>query len=318
MRIRFGYVAIAQNVPQGSPNKTITVKSLQKIADLSLRNSRLRHILAENLHTTIRILRYNAAHEIQLYRMTSKTVPLATHPITTGWNYIEEFQDEWRQIGDIIKKHKMRISAHPDHYTVLNSQKPEVLDAALLDLDYHANIFTALGLGVTPQLVLHIGGIYNSKQDSATRFIHHFSQLPEHIRLRLMLENDDKSYGAADVLALCQTLHCPMVLDIHHHTCHNNREDLAHLWANIANTWGNNVPKIHVSSPKNDKDFRSHAAFVKVADFLPFLKSAKELNRDFDVMVEAKEKDIAMFQLLDELQKVPGIKRVGNATIEYL
>lgn len=317
MIVRFGYVAIAMNVPQGSPNKTITVKTIEKLSDPTARRNRLRLLLGENLHTTLRILRYNAAHAISIYRLTSKTVPLATHPITAGWNYIEDFVDEWREIGDMIKKHNMRISAHPDHYTLLNSPKPEVLVSALRDLEYHAAIFEALGLAAAPQLVLHIGGLYNSKQDSIDRFIHVFNQLPDSIRLRLMLENDDKSYGAADVLTLCQTLHCPMVLDIHHHTCHNKGEKLIDIWSSVTDTWGNNIPKIHVSSPKNSKDFRSHADTVQLEDFLPFLISAKELNRDFDVMVEAKQKDAAMFQLLDDLEKVPGIKRVGQAAIEY-
>jgi len=317
MRVRFGYVAIALNVLQGSPNKTITVKTMETIADHDVRMSRLRRLLQENLDTTLRILHYNAAHDVYIYRMTSKTVPLATHPITTGWNYIEEFQDEWHKIGNLIKKHNMRISAHPDHYTLLNSQKTNVLESALRDLDYHVALFEALGLPPAPQLVLHLGGLYKNKQASIARFITTFNQLPEGIRLRLMLENDDKSYGVMDVLTLCQTLNCPMVLDIHHHMCHNNGEELAPLWTHIVNTWGHHLPKIHVSSPKNDKDFRSHADLVKVEDFLPFLKTAKELNRDFDVMVEAKQKDVAMFYLLDELEKVPGVKRVGNATIEY-
>ena len=318
MLVRFGYVAIAMNIPNGSPNKTVTVKTLETIADPDARINRLRRILRENLDTTLRILYYNAAHGIHLYRMTSNTVPLATHPITTGWNYIEEFQDNWCKIGALIKKHNMRISAHPDHFTLLNSQKPEVLESALRDLDYHVSLFEALGLSPAPQLILHIGGLYNNKQAAIARFINVFNQLPEGLRLRLMLENDDKSYGAMDVLTICQNLNCPMVLDIHHHTCHNNGEDLAVLWPNIVNTWGNSVPKIHVSSSKNCKAFRSHADSVEVADFLPFLKVAKELNRDFDVMVEAKHKDIAMFHLLDELEKVPGVKRVDNATIEYL
>jgi len=317
MLVRFGYVAIAMNVPNGSPNKTITVKTIEKIENPDTRMNRLRRILKENLDTTLRILYYNAAHGIHLYRMTSKTVPLATHPITSDWNYIEEFQDNWRRIGAMIKKYDMRISAHPDHYTLLNSQKPDVVESALGDLNYHSRLFDALGLSPAPQLVLHIGGLYNNKQSAIARFIHRFNQLPENLRLRLMLENDDKSYSANDVLGLCRTLNCPMVLDIHHHLCHNNGEHLADLWPDIMNTWENNIPKIHVSSPKSTKSFRSHADNVEIGDFLPFLNIAKEFNRDFDVMVEAKQKDIAMFHLLDELEKVPGIKRISDATIEY-
>lgn len=315
--IRFGYVAIAMKIPNGSPNKTITVKTLETIKDPNDKLSRLRHLLRENLATTLRILYYNIAHGIHVYRLTSKTVPLATHPIAAGWDYIGEFQEQWRAIGDLIQKHNMRISAHPDHYTLLNSPKPEVLQSALRDLDYHVSIFNAIGLIANPQLILHVGGLYNNKVDSIQRFITIFQQLPEDIRQRLIIENDDKSYTAIDVLTLCQNINCPMVLDIHHHKCNNRGEELSDLWPYIVNTWGSKVPKIHVSSPKSTTEFRSHAALVEVEDFFPFLKIAKELDQDFDVMIEAKEKDIAMFHLVAELEKLPGIKRVGPATIAY-
>lgn len=317
MRIRFGYVAIALDVPAGSPNKTVTVKTLEKIADPAGRISRLRRVAAENLQTTVRILRYNAAKQIHVYRLTSKTVPLATHSSTAGWDYLGEFREEWRQIGEYMREHGMRISAHPDHYTLLNSPQPEVLAASLRDLDYHVSLLEAMGFPPGPQLVLHVGGNYGCKEESTARFIRQFRQLPERVKCRVMLENDDKVYAAADVLAICGQIGQPMVLDIHHHACVNQGEELGALWAAVVKTWRADIPKIHVSSPKNKKDVRSHADFVRVEDFLPFLQAARTLGRDFDVMVEAKQKDRAMFQLVRELTEVPGISRVGPAELEY-
>ena len=316
MRVRFGYVAIALNLAEGSPNKTVTVKNLEKIAAPQERINRLRRLTHQNITTTLRILRYNVAHDIYLYRFTSKLVPLVTHPIAAGWSYHDEFAAEWQEIGRYIKNYKLRVSAHPDHYTLLNSPKTEVLTAAIHDLNYHVTMLEAMTLPAEPQLVIHVGGLYKEKPTAIARFITQFNQLPDRIRFRLMLENDDKIYTAVDVLKLCQTVGCPMVLDIHHHACNNTGENLADLWPAIVKTWNNSVPKIHLSSPKSDTEFRSHADIIALPDFLPFLTAAKEQRQDFDVMIEAKNKDQALFKLMNDLEKIPGIKRIEQAVIE--
>lgn len=317
MRVRFGYVAIALSIADGSPNKTVTVKTLEKINDCEGRLNRLRRLTRENLTNTLRILRYNSAHGIHVYRFTSKTIPLATHPLAADFNYIDEFAGEWQEIGNYIKDRNMRVSAHPDHYTLLNSPKKDVLSASLKDLDYHVNIFEAMGLPPAPQLVLHVGGFYKDKASSLERFLIQFNSLPDRISQRLMLENDDKVYTALEVLRLCQMIGRPMVLDIHHHVCANNKENLADLWPAIIKTWNGITPKIHLSSPKSNMEFRSHAAYVNLSDFLSFLTMAKAVEQNFDVMVEAKNKDQALFKLLDDLERIPGVKRTEQAVIEF-
>ena len=316
MKVRFGFVAIALDILEGSPNKTITVKAAEQIINEQDRLNRFRRILQGNLTTTLRIMRYNAARHIFVYRFTSKTVPLATHSLAANWDYISEFQDQWQEIGAFIKKHNLRVSAHPDHYTLLNSSAPEVLAASIKDLDYHVSLFEAMGLPVQPQLVIHTGGLYKDKKQSIDRFLQEYNNLPPKIKLRIMLENDDKSYSAADVLSICKSAGCPMVLDIHHHFCNNSGEELHLLWPQIIKTWSGLIPKIHLSSPKNDKQIRSHADFINVQDFLPFLQVAKKFDHDFDVMIEAKQKDLAMFKLVDQLSAIQGITRVDHATIE--
>lgn len=316
MRVRFGYVAISLAVPEGSPNKTTNVKALKKIKEPIDRISRLRRIMQENLETTLRILRYNWAHEVHLYRFTSKIVPLATHPIVEGWDYIAAGGLKWREIGEYIRSNGMRISAHPDHFTLLNSPKPEVLTAALKDLDFHVRIFESMGFEAVPSLVMHVGGLYKEKPTALMRFTEQFAQLPDRLRLRIMLENDDKIYTAAEVVSLCEELGCPMVLDVHHYHCNNRGERLEVLWPRMLATWAGAIPKIHVSSPKSAKDSRAHADYVDPQDILPFLRMAREFNRDVDIMVEAKQKDQAMFRLVEALTLESGIRRIGHATIE--
>lgn len=317
VKIRFGYVAIALNVKDCSPSRAVTAANLGKIEEIDARLIKLRKVAEENLSNTLRILRYNAAHDIKLYRLTSKLVPLATHPYAEGWDYTEDLKESFRQVGDFIKGNGMRVSAHPDHFTLLNSPREEVLEGSLKDLAYHENIFDAMGLDNSSKLVLHIGGLYNDRYTSQKRFIDNFILLREDIKERITLENDDKVYNAEEVLSICQTLNLPMVLDIHHDRCNPGSRDIGEYLGPIFDTWrGQGIPpKIHLSSPKNEKDIRSHADYIEKEDFIVFLHKAEKLRIDFDVMIEAKQKDLALHKLMEELKYEEGIKIVNGAEI---
>jgi UV DNA damage endonuclease len=276
---------------------------------------RLRKITHKNLENTLRILRYNKAYNIKVYRLTSKLVPLATHPGVAGWDYKRDFKDEFREIGEFIKENNFRVSAHPDHFTLINSPSQKVLEDAIRDLDYHVNVYEAMGLSDSRyKLVIHVGGHYNDKKSSLERFKNNFVSLPERIRSRIIVENDDKSFTAADVLSICEELGIPMVLDVHHHNCVNNGECIEELLPAIFETWNGEYfnPKIHFSSPRSCRDFRSHADTIELKDFTEFLKKAKKAGRDFDVMLETKNKDSALLKLSEELEGVIGIKRINE------
>lgn len=302
-----------------SPSKTITVKNLTKIEDEEARLFRLRSIAKTNIQNTQRLFYHNNAHEIKIYRLTSKLIPLATHPLTQNWDWFNAIKDDLKALGDYAKEKNFRISAHPDHYTLLNSPKDEVLQASLKDLEYHYRIFEGMELDTSAKLILHIGGRYKSKDESIERFINNFSTLPDYLKKIIILENDDKTYTTKDVLDICEKINIPMVLDIHHHWCNNNGEDLSDYIASIFNTWNYEdiSPKIHISSPRSEKSFRSHADNIDVNTFLKFLEKAKKVDRDFDVMIEAKNKDLALFNLMKDFDKIPKIKIINQASIEY-
>ncbi|MCL4441207.1 MAG: UV DNA damage repair endonuclease UvsE [Firmicutes bacterium] len=159
MLVRLGYVAMSLKLENCSPSKTITVGNYERIEGEENRRNRLRRITKENLQNCARLLYYNAAHHIHLFRFTSKLVPLATHPLTAGWDYCEDCKDEFAKIGAIAAENKMRVSSHPDHFTLINSLKEGVFEASLRDLEYHDRVFAAMGLD-DAQMIMHVGGLY--------------------------------------------------------------------------------------------------------------------------------------------------------------
>ena len=321
MHIRLGYVAMTLNLENCSPSGTVTVKTFSNLPNEEAKLHKLRKITRENLNNTLRILRYNKAYNISVYRLTSKLVPLATHTLTEGWNYADDFREEFMQIGEFIKENDFRISAHPDHYTLINSSSTKVLEDSIRDLDYHVKLYEAMGLyDYKYKLVMHIGGVYKNKELSIERFKENFVKLPDRIRKRLILENDDKVYTAKDVLEICKDLKVPMVLDVHHHNCANTGEVLEDMICDVFKTWDGEYfpPKIHFSSPKTIKEFRSHADDIDPNEFGKFLKIAKNADFDFDVMLEAKNKDNALFNLSNHIKEFENIRWINEGHFEVL
>ncbi len=147
--------------------------------------------------------------------------------------------------------------------------------------------------------------------------------MDERIRRTITLENDDKTYTAEETLAVCERLGVPMVLDIHHHLVNNNGEEAAKLWPRIMNTWRKSslvpvelAPKIHVSSPRSDKELRAHAEYVDVEHILPFLRSIAPITPLGDVMIEAKRKDEALLRLMADLEAQEHVRIVNQASVE--
>ena len=135
----------------------------------------------------------------------------------------------------------------------------------------------------------------------------------------MTLETDDKTYNIEETLLTCEKESIPMILDYHHYMANRGEGELSCYLQRIFNTReaSKRVPKVHLSSPRSEKMFRSHADFVSLDFILPFLKMAKELNQDFDVMIEAKQKNLTMHRCIEELTSIRGVKRLTSSVVEW-
>jgi len=230
-------------------------------------------------------------------------VPLATHPLLRGWDWPAELAGELAETGRAMRDYGLLISSHPGQYTVLNSTSDRVVEASLRDLEYHARLHQMLDHGSVGRIILHVGGGQGGRPAALARFRRNAARLPEAVRSRLALENDDTVFGTGDVLPLCEELGLPMVLDIHHHLILPAGADLRDVLRRVFATWPRGeTPKVHVSSPKDEAAPRAHADYVNPDQFRSFLSLAVELGAGpFNVMVEAKRKDEAALRLASDL-----------------
>ncbi|MYL51406.1 UV DNA damage repair endonuclease UvsE [Halobacillus litoralis] len=317
MIIRFGYVSHALNLWEATPAKTTTFARYKKLGHEAA-IKQLHNIAEMNLQRTRRIIHYNIAREIHLYRFSSSIIPLATHD-EVEWDYIKPFRHLFEEIGELVRAHHMRTSFHPNQFTLFTSDRPHVTDNAVQDMEYHYAMLKAMGLHNESHINLHVGGAYGDKEAAVARFHKNIKKLPGPIKKQMTLENDDKTYTTTETLDVCEKEDIPMMFDYHHYMAnHTEDEPLSEILPRFYKTWDRLglPPKIHISSPKSEKAYRSHADFVD-ADFIrPLLKELKALGTHVDFMIEAKEKDRALSNLVEDFSKIRGVKRVGEATLD--
>jgi UV DNA damage endonuclease len=281
------------------------------------------------------ILDYLERHDIRMYRLPTGLAPYASHPHMPQFHrQVQECAEELAQVGAIVRERAIRLSSHPGQYTVLNSENPDTQAAAIAELEVQAALMDAMGLGPEAVVVLHVGGAAGGLDAARDRFLAGFERLSERARTRLVVENDDRTFGLVDVLALSARSGVRIVWDVLHHRCHDpagmsNREALAAA----LDTWrnGDGLPKIHYSSPRLDVEqrrvtvgrrtetklvlpqLRAHADLIDPIGFEAFLRDAPA-GRSFDIMLEAKAKDLALLRLREQLAE-RGLVSAGGSVL---
>ncbi|MFP5364077.1 MAG: UV DNA damage repair endonuclease UvsE [Thermoleophilia bacterium] len=268
------------------------------------------------------ILDYLERHDIRMYRLPTALAPYASHPDMPQFHrQVDECAGQLASVGAIVRARGIRLSSHPGQYTVLNSENPATQAAAIAELEVQAALLDAMQLGPEAVVVLHVGGAAGGLDAARDRFLAGFERLSERARARLVVENDDRCFALVDVLVLAQRAGLRVVWDVLHHRCHDpaglSNRDALHA---ALDTWraGGGVAKIHYSSPRLDVEqrrvkvgrrsqtrfllpqLRAHADLIDPIGFEAFLRDAPR-GRSFDVMLEAKAKDLALLRLRDQL-----------------
>jgi len=264
-------------------------------------------ICLHNAHSLLEALQFCRRNGIGAFRINSQILPLKTHPqlayAIEDLPQSTEIVNAFKKCKTYCRQHDLRTSFHPDQFILLSSPKPEVTRRSIADLRYQAEVAEWLGADV---INIHAGGAYGNKEEALKRLVKQIRNLPQNVRRRLTLENDDRLYTPSDLLPICKKLKIPLVYDLHHHRCLPDGQNVEDTTRRALKTW-NREPLFHISSPLKswqDRNPRNHHDYINPEDFPECW-----LNLDSTVEVEAKAKEIALLKLIEEIRKKQEILR---------
>ena len=283
-------------------NATLGTKA-RRVRLANLRTEALIGPITQNLDDVLAALRWNVAHGIRFFRVSSDLVPFGSHE-ALPFDWAEAFAWKLKEIRGFVKAEGLRVTSHPGQYTVLNSPRAEVVAAAVAELEHQARVIEALD----PRqgtMTLHVGGAYGDRPAALARFAEHLPRLSERARGRLAVENDDTTFTLAEVVALGEATGLPVVVDLFHHRCNPSGATwdagLPELLERAMATWGRRVPKLHLSSRRAGTR-TSHADHVEPDDLrtlLDLMAGVPPVGAPFDLMLEAKKKEQALLAVRD-------------------
>jgi UV DNA damage endonuclease len=279
--MRIGYPCINRSIGC-SPAKTFRLRSYS--------DSRLEETVRHNLECLAKILAYNADHGLLFFRITSDLVPFASHPVCT-FPWQERFSDQLACLGEFIHQKNMRISLHPDQFTLINSPDEEVFARSVEELVYHCTILELMGLGDSSKIQIHVGGKYHDRIKSLERFVKRYETLNESIRSHLVVENDDRLFSVSDCLLIHEGTGIPVLLDTFHHGILNRGESMETALGSIASTWSarDGIPMVDYSTQQPGRRSGVHAETIDEHHFTRFLSAT--YPRDIDIMLEIRDKE---------------------------
>jgi UV DNA damage endonuclease len=272
--------------------KTFLSKGIDYASELSLLN----------VVDLIKIIQWNEDNGINFFRLSSNIFPWASEYSIRDLTHYLRIKHLLEGVGNLTKKYDHRITFHPGPFNVLVSPNEKVVQNTIKDLSTHGEIFDLMGLSRTPynKINIHCNGVYGDKISAMDRFCKNFELLPDSVKTRLTVENDDKAsmYSVKDLMYIHERIGIPIVFDYHHHKfCTGGLTEQEALEMAIS-TWPKDItPVVHYSESKslhenNDKiKPQAHSDLIN--------KMPNTFGYDVDVMVEAKSKELSILSYLN-------------------
>ena len=259
--------------------------------------------------------------ELRMVRLTSDMLTAYTHD---DWAYfykraevINRMEQMFTKVGDEARANDVRLSFHPGQFTVLASDREEVVNKSIEEFEYHATMARMMGYGKQFQdfkVNVHISG---RKGPQGIRDV--YNRLSPEARNTLTLENEEYTHGLLDCLSLSDLV--PTVMDIHHNWIREGTYIQSNdaLVQRVIDSWRGVRPTMHYSVSREDvlgdfsvtdrpelerllenghskQKLRAHSDYYwndAVNDW------ALTFCDNFDIMCESKAKNLASFKLFE-------------------
>jgi len=297
----------------------------------SVAEERLLDIVTHNMQSAYNLVEYVSTlpAERRMVRLGSNQIPMATEP---NWRYVfedptvvKELEKGFGKIGDLARAEDVRLSFHPGQFTVLASDKPDVVERSIDEFEYHVNMARWMGYGKEFQdfkCNVHISG-----RQGAQGIIDILPKLSPEARNIMTIENDEMCHGLDESLKLVD--HVALVLDIHHHWIRDEEyiqpdDDRV---KRVIDSWRGVRPAMHYSYSRDEwldqsSTIDSNDRHSELQDLSILLETGGKKQKlrahsdyypnydanewalsfwpDFDIQCEAKAKNLASQQLYEQ------------------
>ncbi|KAL0488061.1 hypothetical protein AKO1_015269 [Acrasis kona] len=295
---------------------------------------KMKEYVSKNIDHFKQILKYNKQKGIKIFRIGSDFIPFASHESMTKlipkWDWRKYFAVQLKHIGqNLIKDQGFRVSMHPDHYCLVNSNDVQVVKKSLDELNYHIDLFEAMNLDASHKIIINLGGVYKDKSASMDRFINQYKSFPDRFKKHVVIENDDHLYSLDDCMYINEKCGVPVSLNTFHHECYNtNGDTLRQAFLRSSYTWNLNIdgsPIVSYSS-QNDQEDTRRGANSETLDVEHFKKTICEwLMRAedchgyvlFDLIIETRDREMSAllgYTLMSDYHKQ---NRIDGAVKEF-
>ena len=272
---------------RGMVRKTFLEKGIQYASQLAL----------HNVTSLLKIVEWNVAHNIKVFRVTSELFPWASEYRLKD---LPDFK-EIRSILEAVGKLPIRLSTHPGPFNKL-AGRGATLDNTIKDLEIHSEIFDFMNLLASHwnKINVHVGGAYGNKQETLKRFAENFKKLSLNLRARLTVENDDKPglFTVVELKPLHEMIGVPIVFDYFHHKLHPGSLTENEAFLTAYKTW-KVKPIFHYSSsrrekedPSSKKEAHSDWAHEKINNY----------GKEIDIILETKMKEKSVMNYLKKFE----------------
>ena len=274
----------------------------------------------ENLETTLETMRY-AFDNGWGYRISSTLFPLFN--LDRANVNLEDLpnatliDDKFTEIQNFVTSKSpadFRISFHPDHFNVLCSANPEVVRRTINELDHHAWLMDHMAGEQSRSywypLNIHMSRSSGDPEVIAKEFIQNYAKLPERVKSRLVLENEDKGLWTPDMLF--ELIHLetgiPITYDNLHHRCNPGEWTAKEAFRLCCSTWqAHDVnPLFHYSEGGANNNPRAHTDFATDTPALWRQRHdsfyTERLTVDWDIELKQKDYAIHMIDQMDQKQ----------------
>lgn len=257
------------------------------------------------------------------FRISSDIFPLATLPQISSFykKHISSLQKSISEVGQRVKKisPNFRIVTHPGQFSVINSKNPKVLDAAIVDLQYHYDFMSAFGIPFS--INIHLGSGEGSEPGShIKRFVHGFQTIPKEVRESMSLENDEKVADLDTCIEVYKQTGIKLCYDLHHQAAFYSSSKRLGVFQPyklsqgqidaIDASWKSSgmAPTLHLSNRREENSVGSksfpHSDFLYDHKFNQAIFPLFDLGYDLEIEAKAKFPAVKKFsEFLDSREK---------------